>query len=735
MKEIINNENTQILRKYRSLLRSCNSDITKDDKKLIRKAFNLAVEAHKNVRRKSGEPYIFHPLAVAQIVAKEIGLDGTSVVCALIHDLVEDTNYSLKDIGKIFNPKIQKIIDGLTKISEFSEQTNSSQAENFRKMLLTLSDDIRVILIKLADRLHNMRTLDYMPENKQKKIGSETLYIYAPLAHRLGLYSIKSELEDLGLKHTNPEEYKNIARELNDTKKSRISYIQKFTKPLKDTLKKHNLKFSIKGRPKSIFSIRTKMESQGISFEEVFDKFAIRIVIDSDFVSEKSDCWKTYSIITDYYKPNPDRLRDWISNPKANGYESLHTTVMGPGGQWVEIQIRTKRMDEIAEKGFAAHWKYKQDNKTREGHLEDWINQVRELLENPEPNAVDFLEEFRLNFLSQEIFVFTPKGDLKTLPKGASALDFAFEIHSQIGATCLGCKVNGKITPLSHKLKSGDQVEVITSNKQKPKKSWLNYVITAKAKNKIKSSIKEEKKVIADEGKEILFRKLKQIKFTFNESTIKELSKFFKLNTTFDLFYEVGIGNINNSMIKDFIKNRNSWYRFFRNKIYSRSNNKIDKNKELVKYDTLLFGTNEESLDFTYSKCCNPIPGDEVFGFTTIREGIKVHRQDCPNALRLQSNFAYRIIKTKWIDSSSKKYTAILKVKGIDQVGLINRITELISNTLKINIESLNISSSDGIFEGTITVIIKNKNILREIINKIKSLDGIASVSRKFKSN
>ena len=726
-------ENKEIVRRYKALLRSCSSETTREDKKLIRKAFNLAVEAHKDIRRHSGEPYIFHPIAVAQIVAKDIGLGATSIACALLHDVVEDTHYTLNDIEKIFNPKIRQIIDGLTKISVFSEKDISAQAENFRKMLLTLSDDVRVILIKLADRLHNMQTLDAMPKYKQQKISSETLYIYAPLAHRLGLYSVKTELEDLGLKYTEPVVYNDIAQQLNATKNSRIKYIQKFTKPLKETLKNHNLLFSIKGRPKSIFSIRKKMKNQGVTFDEVYDKFAIRIIIDSDIRDEKSDCWKTYSVITDHYKPNPDRLRDWISTPKANGYESLHTTVMGPGGKWVEVQIRTERMDEIAEKGYAAHWKYKQKGNYKEGNLEDWINQIRDTLKNPESNALDFLEEFKLNLFSKEIFVFTPNGDLITLPKGASVLDFAFDIHTQLGATCLGCKVNGIIVPLSHRLKSGDQVEVISSQKQKPKKSWLNFVVTARAKNKIKSSLKEEKKQIADEGKEILRRKLKHIKLPFDENTINKLMNYFKYQSSMDLFYDVGIGVMNNMMIKDFAKNRNNWYQYIKNKL-SKKSTKNENNNESQNFDTLVFGANEEKLNYSYSKCCSPIPGDDVFGFTTIKDGIKIHSQDCPNAIRLQSNFAYRILETKWIDSSNRKSEAIIHIKGIDSIGFINQITQILSNDLKINIQSMNISSNDGIFDGMITVIVHDKKNLETVINNLKKVKGITSVSRKFKS-
>ena len=726
-------ENIEIVKRYKALLRSCNSDITRDDKKLIRKAFNLAVKAHQDVRRKSGEPYIFHPIAVAQIVAKDIGLGATSIACALLHDVVEDTDYTLEDIEQLFNPKIRQIIDGLTKISGLADQDISLQAENFRKMLLTLSDDVRVILIKLADRLHNMQTLDSMARHKQQKIGSETLYIYAPLAHRLGLYSIKTELEDLGLKYTEPELYRDTARQLNETKKARVQYIQRFTKPLKDTLKTHNIQCSIKGRPKSIFSICKKIKSQGVSFDEVYDKFAIRIIIEAAIENEKADCWKAYSLITDNYRPNPDRLRDWISTPKANGYESLHTTVMGPGGKWVEVQIRTRRMDEVAEKGYAAHWKYKQEGVSKEGNLEDWVNKIRELLENPESNAVDFLEEFKLNLFSKEIFVFTPNGDLRTLPKGASVLDFAFDIHSQLGATCLGCKVNGKLVPLSHKLKSGDQVDVISSHNQKPKKAWLNFVITAKAKNKIKSSLKDDKKVIAQNGKEILERKLKHLKLNFSDAVINELCSYFKYKTSLDLFFDVGSGVLTNSMIKSFATNKNSWYQYLKSKIYRKTSKPIEQTEE-VKYDTLVFGPTEEKLNFTYSKCCTPIPGDHVFGFTTIKEGIKIHRHDCPNAVRLQSNFAYRILKAKWIDSSNKQSIALINIKGIDRVGLVNEVTQILSNNLKINIHSINISSIDGIFDGLITVEIQDKKSLDSVIETLKKAEGITAVKRKFKS-
>ena len=560
-------EDKEILNKYRNLLRACSDKTNKKDKKDIRAAFNLAVNAHKDIRRKSGEPYIYHPIAVAHIAAKEIGLGSTSIVCALLHDVVEDTDYEIEDIQRLFGPKVAKIIEGLTKISKVFNQDVSLQAENFRKMLLTLSDDVRVILIKLADRLHNMRTLDSMPVIKKKKISSETLYLYAPLAHRLGLYPIKTELEDLGLKHTKLEEYKEISQKLKDTKEDRTKYIRKFIRPIKSVLKEKEFSFEIKGRPKSIYSIRKKMTKQNVDFDNVFDKFAIRIIIDTPIDREKSDCWRIYSFVTDFYKPNPDRLRDWISTSKSNGYESLHTTVMGPEGKWVEVQIRTSRMDDIAEKGYAAHWKYKNKN-TKESSLDDWITKIRELLENPETNAVDFIDDFKLNLFSSEIFIFTPEGDLKKLPKNATALDFAFEIHSAVGSNCLGAKVNGKLVPLSHVLSSGDQVEIITSKKQKPKKDWLKFVVTARAKAKIKSSLKEEKKEIAKNGKEIAERKLRHLKVKLDRKTETELIKFFNVKTSLDLYFKFGSRSILNSQIKEFVKAKNAgWYETIKQKI------------------------------------------------------------------------------------------------------------------------------------------------------------------------
>jgi len=723
-------EKKDILNKYKSLLRACADKTNKEDKKDIRKAFNLAVEAHKHMRRKSGEPYIYHPIAVAHIAAKEIGLGTTSIICALLHDVVEDTDYTLKDIEKLFGKKVAKIIDGLTKIQDVFNKNVSMQAENFRKMLLTLSDDVRVILIKLSDRLHNMRTLDAMPVHKKLKIASETLYLYAPLAHRLGLYSIKTELEDLGLKFTKPEIYKAIAEGLNETKEERTKYITKFCKPIKAKLKENELDFSIKGRPKSIFSIRNKIVTKGVNFDNVFDKFAIRIIVDSSPETEKADCWKVYSIVTDFYKPNPDRLRDWISTSKANGYESLHTTVMGDDGKWVEVQIRSKRMDEIAEKGYAAHWKYKQEG-SKENSLDQWINNIRELLENPETNAIDFIDDFKLNLYSGEIYIFTPGGDLKTLPKGATALDFAFAIHTDIGLKCMGVKVNGKLVSLSHKLTSGNQVEVITSSKQRPRKDWLRFVITSRAKAKIKSALKEDQKRIAGVGKEIAERKLKHLKIKFSKHTETELIKHFDTGTSLELYFRFGTGAISNTEIKEFAQLKSSgWYQTIKNKIYGPPVSKaaVKSNKK-----TIVFNDDDEVLDYTMAKCCNAIPGDAIFGFLTVIDGIKIHRSDCPNSIQLRANYAYRILKAKWISKEELDFIATINIKGIDSLGLMNKVTQIISNQMNVNIKSINISSDDGVFEGIITLKVRNVSFLKELTTKLKKVEAITSITRTYK--
>ncbi len=724
-------EKKEILNKYKSLLRTCSDNTNKKDRKTIRKAFNIAVEAHKEMRRKSGEPYIYHPIAVARISAKEIGLGSTSIICALLHDVVEDTDYTLKDIEKLFGKKVSKIIDGLTKIQDVFDKNVSMQAENFRKMLLTLSDDVRVILIKLADRLHNMRTLDDMTKSKQLKIASETLYLYAPLAHRLGLYSIKTELEDLGLKFTKPEIYKAITQELKETQEERKKFIAKFTKPIKLKLKDNNLKVSISGRPKSVFSIREKMVNTGVNFNNIFDKFAIRIIIDSSIENEKADCWRIYSIVTDFYKPNPDRLRDWVSTPKANGYESLHTTVMGDDGKWVEVQIRSQRMDEIAEKGYAAHWKYKQQG-SKDNSLDDWIEKIRELLTNPESNAIDFIDDFKLNLYSGEIYIFTPGGDLKTLAKGSTALDFAFEIHTDIGLKCMGVKVNGKLVSLSHKLQSGDQVEVITSQKQRPREDWLRFVVTSRAKSKIKSALKEDKKVIAVVGKEIAERKLKHLRLKLTSQTETELIKHFNTKTSIDLYFRFGTGAISNTEIKDFVRlKKRGWYQTIKNKIYGPPTNLIKEKDKSEKF--IVFNEDDEVLDYKMGICCNAIPGDLIFGFLTVVDGIKVHRSDCPNAIQLRSKYAYRILKAKWISKGDIDFVASINIKGIDSVGVMNKVTQIISNQMHVNIKSINISSDDGIFEGIITLKVHNVTFLKELTNKLKKIKAISSITRTYK--
>ena len=730
----IEDENKEITRRYKDMLSVTYQTLSKEDKDNIRKAFDVALDAHKNQRRKTGEPYIYHPIAVAKIVANEIGLGATSIMCALLHDVVEDSpDYTFDDIERLFGETVAKIVSGLTKISKLNkEQDASIQAENFRKMLLTLNDDVRVILIKIADRLHNMQTMDSMPQDKQVKIASETLYIYAPLAHRLGLYNIKTELEDLGLKYTEPDVYNDIFRKIKESKEQQNKYIEQFSNVIKSSLDKENIEYIIKGRPKSIYSIRRKMLNQGVSFDEVYDKFAIRIIYKSDLSQEKFNAWKIYSIVTDHFSPNPIRMRDWITQPKSTGYESLHITVMGPKGRWVEVQIRSLRMDEIAEKGYAAHFKYKHGNEKESG-LENWLNKLKDTLENPDANAVDFVEQFKLNLYSKEIYVFTPNGDLKSLPKGATPLDFAFAIHTEVGMKCRGAKVNGKLVPLSYELNSGDQVEIITSNTQKPKLSWLDIVQTARAKSRIKTALKEEQNAIADEGKEILSRKLRHLKVPFNEKTVNELVSYFKLKTSLDLFYRFGNGSIDNQQLKNFVSKRNNAiYSFFKNRIKRSSNVEIENKPEEVtaKYDSLVFGKGEEKLDYKLAPCCNPIPGDKVFGFVTVSDGIKVHKQNCPNAIGMQSQYAYRIIPAKWIDSSQQEHKVLLKLTGIDHLGMVNDVTKVISNAMSVNIYNLNITGEDGIFEGKITVGIKNNEQLKKLIERLKKIDGIDKVER-----
>ena len=729
-------ENKAIAQEYKELLRISYQTLTDEDKKIIRKAFDVAVDAHKDQRRKSGEAYIFHPIAVAKIVARDIGLGATSIAAALMHDVVEDTEITVQDIEKMFNPKIAQLVEGLTKIAKVkTDQEISVQAENFRKMLLTLNDDVRVILIKIADRLHNMQTMESMADYKQAKIASETLYIYAPLAHRLGLYNIKTQLEDLGLKYTEPEIYNDIVSKIKETKEEQDAYIKTISDVLSKSLVDEGIEFTIKGRPKSIYSIRRKMKAQGVTFDEVYDKFALRIIYKAELHDEKFLAWKIYSLVTDHYRPSPSRLRDWISSPKSTGYEALHITVMGPKGRWVEIQVRSERMDEIAEKGYAAHYKYK-NGATEEHGLEIWLNQLKEALENSTANAVDFVEDFKLNLYSKEIYVFTPKGEIKSLPKGATSLDFAFSIHSEIGVKTRGTRVNGKLVPLNHVLNSGDQVEIITSVNQKPTSQWLDYVTTSRAKNKIKNVLNENTKKIAEEGKEIISRKLKHLKITLNENTTNELINFFKLQTSLDLFYRAGIGAIENQQLKDYAAQKsNTLVNFFKKTIKrspSAQPDQIYKNEISKKFDLLVFGAEQDKLDYKLSTCCNPIPGDDVFGFVSINDGIKVHRKDCPNAISMQSNYAYRIIQAKWIDSSQEEFKAILKIKGMDILGLTNNLTKVISSQMNVNIQSISLSSEAGIFNGQVTVVVQNNTILKKLIDNIKKVDGIDKVTRVY---
>ncbi|MCH1518290.1 MAG: RelA/SpoT family protein [Flavobacteriaceae bacterium] len=726
-------ENKEIAKQYKELLKISYLQLSAEDKKLIRLAFNTAVDAHKTQRRKSGEAYIFHPIAVAKIVASEIGLDATSIAAALLHDTVEDTEYTLDDIERLFGNTVAKIVHGLTKISHLKKDKDVSlQAENFRKMLLTLNDDIRVIIIKIADRLHNMQTMDAMPEYKQVKIASETLYIYAPLAHRIGMYNIKTELEDLSLKYTEPDRFAAIKDKIEQSQEEQNQYIKAFSKFLKTSLDKEDLDYFIKGRSKSIYSIHKKMQTQNISYEQVFDKFAIRIVYKSLPKDEKFLAWKIYSIVTDHFTPNPTRLRDWISSSKSNGYESLHITVMGPNNKWIEVQIRSERMHEIAEKGYAAHYRYKQGEEKDSG-IEGWLNRLQEVLETKDSSAVDFVENFKLNLYAEEIFVFTPQGELKSLPQGSSALDFAYSIHTEVGSKTRGARVNGKLVPLSRTMKSGDSVEIITSQNAKPTANWLDYVITSRARNRIKSSLNEEKNKIAEEGKEILRRKLKHLRVENNEKTIQQLVIYFKVNSSLDLFYRVGLGTVDNRKLKEFATTyNNTFINFFKKRLRSNNPKKTNEDAGFVsRYDKLVFGKEREELQYKLSPCCNPIAGDKVFGFVTINEGIKVHQHNCSNAVSLQSNFAYRIVPAWWIDSTEQEFTAELVLYGIDQQGLVNQVTRVISNSMHVDIKKINFQTDEELFKGTLTMRVNNKQTLKKLKQRLLKITGIEKVARQ----
>ena len=717
---------------YEDLIDSSYQKISLKEKKVIYQSLVIAYNGHDGQMRKSGEPYIYHPIEVAKIVAKDIGLDYISIASALLHDVVEDTDVTFKDLNGSVGYEISRIVNGLTKISTLKKNEDYSiQAENYRRMLLTLHKDIRVILIKTADRLHNMRTIDFLSKAKQEQMASESLYIYAPLAHRVGLYNIKNELEDLSLRILETRKYNLIKNKIDKEFVNQEKYVESFKNLINNSLDDQKIKYTIIGRNKSIYSIHNKIQKKNISFDEVYDRFAIRIIYKSTPKNEKFIAWKIYSIITDHFTSNPTRLRDWITLPKTNGYEALHITVVGPKNKWVEIQIRSERMDEIAEKGYAAHYGYKH-SESKKNEVDLWLNKLQEVLTHDNEHAIDFVEDFKLNFYSKEIYVFTPKGDLKSLKSGSTALDFAFHVHTGIGIKTRGARVNGKLVPLSHTLKSGDQVDIITSENVKPNVNWLNFVETSKAKSKIKSSINEEKNRISMDGKEILERKLRQLKIKLDDKVSGQMMKFFKINASNDLFYKIGIGSIDNKKIKSFASDYNSYIGYFKRRIGS--NNKADKkldSTDFIKFDKLVFGKEKELLEYSIASCCNPIPGDKVFGFISVKDGIKVHRQDCPNSISLRSNYAYRIISANWIDSDNHEFNAQIEINGIDDIGLINSITSLISNSMNVNMNKISFETNDGTFSGFVSVEVKNKVILNKLLKKLKSIEGIEKVSRK----
>jgi len=718
---------------YDDLIDSSYQKISSKEKKVIYQSLVIAFNGHDGQMRKSGEPYIHHPIEVAKIVAKDIGLDYISIASALLHDVVEDTDVTFKDLNESVGNEISRIVNGLTKISTLKKNEDYSiQAENYRRMLLTLHSDIRVILIKTADRLHNMRTIDFLSKAKQDQMASESLYIYAPLAHRVGLYNIKNELEDLSLRILETRKYNLIKNKIDKESVNQEKYVETFKSLINNNLDDQKIKYSIIGRNKSIYSIHNKIQKKNISFDEVYDRFAIRIIYKSTPKNEKFIAWKIYSIITDHFTSNPTRLRDWITLPKTNGYEALHLTVVGPKNKWVEIQIRSERMNEIAEKGYAAHYGYKH-KESKKNEVDLWLNRLQEVLTHDNEHAVDFVEDFKLNFYSKEIYVFTPNGDLKSLKSGSSALDFAFQVHTDVGIKTRGARVNGKLVPLSHTLKSGDQVEIITSENVKPNVNWLSFVETSKAKSKIKSSINEEKKRISLDGKEILERKLKQLKIKLDDKVSGQMMKFFKINASNDLFYKIGTGSIDNKQIKSFANDYNSYIGFFKRRIGSNTNkvDKISESANFIKFDKLVFGKEKEMLKYSIATCCNPIPGDKVFGFISVKDGIKVHKQDCPNSISLRSNYAYRIISANWIDSENHEFNAQIQVSGIDDIGLINSITSLISNSMNVNMNRISFETNDGTFSGFVSVEVKNKVILNKLLKKLSSIDGIEKVSRK----
>lgn len=722
---------------------------------IITKAYNVAKEAHKGTRRKSGEPYIMHPLAVARIVCKEMGLGSTSISAALLHDVVEDTDYTVEDLEVMFGEKIAHIVDGLTKISHGMFGDNvSEQAENFRKLLLTMSEDIRVILIKIADRLHNMRTLSSMTPAKQFKISGETLYIYAPLAHRLGLFAIKTELEELCFKHEHPEAYASLLEQIRDTDPVRSEIYENFAKPVIKALDNMSIEYEMRARVKSIYSIWKKMEAKNIELSEIYDFFAVRIIFEVyPGMDEKKQCWDIYSAITDIYKLRPDRIRDWVSHPKANGYQALHLTVMGPNGRWIEIQIRSRRMDDIAEKGFAAHWKYKENKVEEDNELEKWLKTVQEILANPNPNAIDFLDTVKMNLFASEIFVFTPRGEIKTLPQGATALDFAYTIHTRVGDHCLGAKINHTLVPLSEKLKSGDQIEILTSQTQQPKPEWLNFVTTAKARTKIESSLRRQRRAITANGEEML-KKLMGGDSEVDNDTYNKILNYFNIERREDLHYAIGNGEIELPESKEiFLKQKelhpkqdNLFMRYMKQAMgvikkapHDDSNLdkvSIDKDNQEVKGATVdvkkKYVLAEEAFkkNFIVASCCSPLPGDDVFGFVTDTNEVEVHKRSCATGIKLKSSFGGRIVEVEWGDYKQYSFLAAIAFTGIDRMGILSNILSKLSEDVVLNIQSVNVSSKDGIFEGVIHVLIHSVDDVSLLSNKIAKVDGISTVHR-----
>ncbi len=752
-------EDKMVEDEFQALLNDYLSSNHRKKIEIITKAYNLAYEAHKGTRRRSGEPYIMHPLAVARIASKEIGLGSTSISAALLHDVVEDTDYTVEDLEMIFGERIARIVDGLTKISSgmFGADV-SAQAENFRKLLLTMSNDIRVILIKIADRLHNMRTLSSMAPAKQYKITGETMYIYAPLAHRLGLFAIKTELEELCFKYEHPETFAEITEKIKDTASERNKIYENFAKPVVLELDKMDIEYEMRARVKSVYSISNKMDKKNVSFEEIYDLFAVRIIFEIyPGMDEKKQCWDIYSAITDIYKLRPDRIRDWVSRPKSNGYQALHLTVMGPDGKWIEIQIRSRRMDDIAEKGFAAHWKYKANKIEEDTELDKWLKTIQEILANPNPNAVDFLDTIKLNLFAMEIFVFTPKGDIRTLPLGATALDFAYILHSDIGDNCLGAKVNHKLVPLSQKLSSGDQVEILTSTSQKPQPEWLNFVTTAKARTKIEAALRREKRIIAKQGK----LKLDKLfdKEPIERYMLDKILHYYNIDRKDELFYQIGNNEIELPQnhtdffkVKDKEQSDNLLLRYMKQaynamrkpsddsaKVKISLQPKDDKKEadidgEKVDRKKIYNLTeNKQVKNFIVPSCCDPLPGDDVFGFVADDESVEVHKSSCQVGLKLKANFGDRVIEVAWNDYKQYSFQATISFTGIDQKGILNRIVAKISEDATVNILGMNISSKDGIFDGQMDVSVHSVKDVQHLCSIIAKVDGINTVHRSTK--